>query len=129
MLTDTATAATTTASVGAQKVVIVNGSTEILELVETVLDAGHYDVVFVESAAHAYSQVKRVQPNLVVLSLRMDDLESFRVLSMLKFDPDTRDIPVLTYASQLDGEPAEEPDEEASEGQIFTAVKPAPSMN
>ena len=28
--------------------VIVNGSAEMLELLETVLDAGHYDVVFVE---------------------------------------------------------------------------------
>src|SRR4051812_32785327 len=87
MLTNAATATMTRTEAGAQKVVIVNGSTEILELLETVLDAGHYDVVFVESAAHAYSQVKRVQPNLVVLSLRMDDLDSFRVLSMLKLDP------------------------------------------
>jgi PleD family two-component response regulator len=131
MLTDTATAAATThKGKGAQKVVIVNGSTEILELLETVLDAGHYDVVFVESASHAYSQVKRVQPNLVVLSLRMDDLESFRVLSMLKLDPETSEIPVLTYASEVERDPSEEPDdEETSDGQMFAAVKPAPSMN
>ena len=49
-------------SIAAQKVVIVNGTPEILELLETVLEAGHYDVVFVESNAHAYSQIKRVQP-------------------------------------------------------------------
>src|SRR5438876_512228 len=62
-----AAAATTTA----QKVVIINGSTEVLELLETVLDAGHYDVVFVESTRHAYSQIKRVLPNLVILCLRL----------------------------------------------------------
>ena len=45
-----------------QRVVIVNGSLEILELIETILKAGHYDVVFVESNQHAYSQIKRVQP-------------------------------------------------------------------
>jgi len=33
---------------GTQKVVIVNGSPEILELLENVLDAGRYDIVFVE---------------------------------------------------------------------------------
>ena len=69
-----------------QKVVIVNGSAEILELLETVLDAGHYDVVFVESSQHAYSQIKRVQPNLVILCVRIDDAEGFQVLSMLKLD-------------------------------------------
>ena len=57
----------------AQKVVIVNGTPEILDLLETVLDAGHYDVVFVESSEHAYSQIKRVQPNLVILCVRIDD--------------------------------------------------------
>ena len=41
---------------GTQKVVIVNGSPEILELLENVLEAGRYDIVFVESSAHAYSR-------------------------------------------------------------------------
>ena len=79
-----------------QKVVIVNGSTEILELLETVLDAGHYDVVFVESSARAYSQIKRVQPNLVILCVRIEDMNGFQVLSMLKLDNETRGIPVVT---------------------------------
>src|SRR5438128_9787808 len=82
----------------AQKVVIVNGSTEMLELLETVLEGGHYDVVFVESNEHAYSQIKRVQPNLVVLCVSIEDMDGFQVLSMLKLDEGTRGIPVLTYA-------------------------------
>ncbi len=36
-----------------QKVVIVNGTAELLDMVQPVSDAGHYDVVFVESNAHA----------------------------------------------------------------------------
>ena len=67
-----------------QKVMIVNGNAEVLELLETTLDAGHYDVVFVESIAHAYSQVKRVQPGLVILCVRLDQVDGFQVLSMLK---------------------------------------------
>ena len=81
---------------GAQKVVIVNGSPEILELLETALDAGRYDIVFVESTEHAYSQIKRVQPNLVILCLQVDDMDGFQVLSMLKLDAETRNIPVVT---------------------------------
>src|SRR6476661_6658256 len=88
----------------AQKVVIVNGSPEMLETLETVLDAGHYDVVFVESSEHAYSQIKRVQPNLVILCIRIDDGDGFQVLSMLKLDEETRSIPVLTYTTESDGE-------------------------
>src|SRR5436305_12136811 len=91
---------TASSTTTAQKVVIINGSTEILELLETVLDAGHYDVVFVESTTHAYSQIKRVQPNLVILCLHLDNPEGFQVFSMLKLDTETRDIPVLTYAAE-----------------------------
>jgi CheY-like chemotaxis protein len=108
---------------GAQKVVIVNGSPAILELLETVLDAGRYDIVFVESSAHAYSQIKRVQPNLVILCVQIDAMETFQVLSMLKLDEETRDIPVLTYTANVGGQETEEEAEEASEAEIFASTQ------
>jgi len=111
-----------------QKVVIVNGSPEILELLETVLDAGHYDVVFVESSQHAYSQIKRVQPNLVILCVRIDDADGFQVLSMLKLDGATREIPVLTYTTE-DVEESEEEVAEPSESEMFAGSKAAVWMN
>jgi len=107
MMTNTTptSAATTTSEKAApspamQKVVIVNGSTDMLALLETVLSAGHYDVVFVESNEHAYSHIKRVQPNLVILCMCLEDHDGFQVLSMLKLDHETRRIPVLTYATE-----------------------------
>ena len=112
----------------AQKVVIVNGSTEILELLESVLEAGHYDIVFVESSEHAYSQIKRVQPNLVILCVRIDDAEGFQVLSMLKLDDETRGIPVLTYTTEYEGRETEEELLERSETELFSA-KAAVWMN
>jgi len=116
------------ATSAAQKVVIVNGSSEMLDLLETVLDAGHYDVVFVESSQHAYSQIKRVQPNLVVLCVRIDDADGFQVLSMLKLDAETREIPVLTYTEEYDGQEPEEEVTEVSGNEIF-APKAAVWMN
>ena len=112
-----------------QKVVIVNGSAEILDLLETVLDAGHYDVVFVESSRHAYSQIKRVQPNLVILCVHIDDAEGFQVLSMLKLDADTRTIPVLTYTADQEGQESEEEATEPSESEMFSGSKAAVWMN
>ena len=112
----------------AQKVVIVNGSTEILELLESVLEAGHYDIVFVESSAHAYSQIKRVKPHLVILCVRIEDLDGFHVLSMLKLDADTRDIPVLTYTITTEDDEPDEEVAEPGEPEMFTP-KPAVWMN
>jgi PleD family two-component response regulator len=87
-----------------QKVVVVNGSTEVLGMLESVLDAGRYDMVFVESSEHAYSQIKKVLPNLVILCARIENLEGFQLLTMLKLDAETREIPVLTYTTEYDGQ-------------------------
>jgi len=116
------------AQTGAQKVVIVNGSADVMDLVGSVLDAGHYDVIFVESSEHAYSQVKRVQPNLVILCVRIEDVNAFQVLSMLKLDEETREIPVLTYTTEYEGQEVEEQESEPSGVELFQP-KAALSMN
>lgn len=133
MMTNTATTEThglnAAAAATTQKVVIVNGTAEILDLLESVLDAGHYDVVFVESSEHAYSQIKRVKPNLVILCVRIEGADGFQVLSMLKLDDETRDIPVLTYTTEYDGTESEDEMPEPSEAEMFTTAKPAVWMN
>ena len=83
-----------------QKVVVVNGNTEVLGMLETVLDAGRYDMVFVESGDRAYSQIKKVVPNLVILCTKIEELDGFQLLTMLKLDPETRDIAVLSYTTE-----------------------------
>jgi CheY-like chemotaxis protein len=87
-----------------QKVVVVNGNTEVLGMLETVLEAGRYDMVFVESGDRAYSQIKKVVPNLVILCTKIERLDGFQLLTMLKLDPETRDIPVLTYTTEYEGQ-------------------------
>lgn len=92
------------AAAGVQKVIVINGNTEVLGMLETVLDAGRYDMVFVESSDHAYSQIKKIRPNLVILCTRIDELDGFQLLTMLKLDHDTRDIPILTYTTEYEGQ-------------------------
>jgi CheY-like chemotaxis protein len=111
-----------------QKVVVVNGSPEILEMFETVLDAGRYDMVFVESSARAYSRVRHVQPDLVIVCMRMDDTEVFQLLSMLKLDEETRNIPVVTYATPIEPD-SEDAEEDAIDEEEFPIVRPTMTMN
>jgi CheY-like chemotaxis protein len=112
-----------------QRVVIVNGSLEVLELIETILKAGHYDVVFVESNQHAYSQIRRVQPDLVILCVRIDSLDGFQVLSMLKLDEKTREIPVLTYTTEYEGQDSEKDATEVMEQDDVFAPRFLERMN
>lgn len=87
-----------------QQVVVVSKQSQLNGLLETVLDAGQYDVVFVESTEHAYSHIKRLTPHLIIVCLDIDDLDGFQVLSMLKLDDETKYIPVVTCTVQQDDE-------------------------
>ena len=114
-----------------QKVVVINGNTEVLGMLETVLDAGRYDMVFVESSDHAYTQIKKVVPNLVILCTRIEELDGFQLLTMLKLDPTTSDIPVLTYTTEHEGQDFDEvlsppADDDDS---LFVNSRPALRMN
>ncbi len=96
MMTTIETRAPLAGRTASQQVVVVSKQSQLNGLLETVLDAGHYDVVFMESTDHAYSHIKRLTPHLIIVCLDIDDLDGFQVLSMLKLDPDTRGIPVVT---------------------------------
>ena len=89
-------------------VVVVDGHVDLLQMFEFLLAAGRHDMVFVESVSHACAQIKTVRPNLVVVCARLDRLESFQFLTTVKLDPDTRDIPVLTYPVDGDGDTMDE---------------------
>ena len=117
------------AGMDVQKVVIVNGGTEVLDLLETGLGAGRYDMVFVESRRHAYSHIKRVQPNLVILRVRLDDPDDFQVMSMLKLDKETRAIPILTYTTEDNGQESKDEVAGPSENELFARKAPAAWMN
>ena len=113
-----------------QKVVVINGNTEVLGMLETVLDAGRYDMVFVESGDRAYSQIKKILPNLVILCTRLDELDGFQLLTMLKLDSDTKAIPVLTYTTESDGQDFEEAISQlADDEEEMLPARPALRMN
>jgi PleD family two-component response regulator len=113
-----------------QKVVVVNGNTEVLGMLETVLDAGRYDMVFVESGNRAYSQVKKVLPNLVILCTKIDELDGFQLLTMLKLDAETKDIPILTYTTEYEGQDFDEAlSQFADDEDDMLPARPALRMN
>lgn len=94
-----------------QRVVVVSNQSRLNGVLETVLDAGQYDVVFVESTEHAYSHIKRLAPHLILVCLSIDDVDGFQVLSMLKLDKDTRDIPLVTCTISDEPEDSSEDDD------------------
>jgi PleD family two-component response regulator len=111
-----------------QQVVVVSKQSQLNGLLETVLDAGQYDVVFVESTEHAYSHIKRLTPHLIIVCLDIDDIDGFQVLSMLKLDSETRSIPVVTCTVTSEEDAAGGEMFERGDGDVFSEP-PAMCMN
>jgi CheY-like chemotaxis protein len=102
MMTTTRSATPIAVRSTSQQVVVVSKQSQLNGLLETVLDAGQYDVVFVESTEHAYSHIKRLTPHLIIVCLDIDDIDGFQVLSMLKLDDETKAIPLVTCTVSQD---------------------------
>jgi PleD family two-component response regulator len=80
-----------------QLAVFVGGGPESLAIVEPVLEGRAYDVEFVASDDEPYATVAALRPDLVIVSLGLDDPAGFQLLTMLRLDPATASIPVLSY--------------------------------
>ena len=81
-------------------VVLVSGHAPHAQSLDALLMAtSDYDVIFVESIAHSYSRIRRVVPDLVIISSEIDDVATCQLLSMLRVDRRSSGIPVLTCAT------------------------------
>ncbi len=85
-----------------QLALFVGGSAESLAIVEPVLDGRAYDVEFVAADDEPYATVSALKPDLVIVSLGLDDLAGFQLLTMLRLDPETANIPVLSYVREAE---------------------------
>ena len=112
-----------------RRVVVVDGNTNVLDLLEPALGAGHYDMVFVESSMNAYGEIKKLEPHLVVVCARFDRPDAFQLLTMLKLDATTREIPVLTWTTESDEPDATTIGELAEQEGEAALMRPSLRMN
>lgn len=113
-----------------QKVVIVNGHPAMLDQLDRQLDAGRYDMVFVESTERAYTQIRKVLPQLIVLCANEYDFDTCQLMTMLKLDIDTCAIPVLSWPAETDaGDPDFELPPQVDEDYEVFPHRPVPAMN
>lgn len=85
-----------------QLAVFVGGGTDALAHVEPILSARAYDVEFVDMDDEPYATVAALKPDIVVVNLALDDQAGFHLLTMLRLDPETAQIPVLSYVQEED---------------------------
>jgi PleD family two-component response regulator len=85
-----------------QLALFVGGGTDALAHVEPILSGRSYDVEFVDMDDEPYATVAALKPDIVVVSLELESEAGFQLLTMLRLDPETAQIPVLSYVQEDD---------------------------
>jgi CheY-like chemotaxis protein len=81
-------------------VTVVNDDTAFLNLMHELLsDEGYRTIIWIEGDT-AFEMIRREQPALVILDIRMEHPETgWMVLSLLRLDPSTTHIPVIVTSA------------------------------
>jgi PleD family two-component response regulator len=83
-----------------QLALFVGGGTDALAHVEPILSGRAYDVEFVEMNDEPYATVAALKPDIVIVNLELAKEDGFQLLTMLRLDPETAQIPVLSYVRE-----------------------------
>jgi PleD family two-component response regulator len=111
---------------GPQTIAVVDGNATVVSSIDTAMGAACHTVLLLDTRAHAYTDIRRLQPSLVVVCIHLDNPRSIQLLTMLKMDHETGSIPVTTIVvdSDDDVDAAEDADdaEDVACGELPTSV-------
>ena len=75
----------------------------LIRLLDQVLTEAGFETVQLPEGARAYEEIRKHQPDLIVLDTWLESREAGWILfQVLRLDRETRDIPVLICSSDLD---------------------------
>lgn len=85
-----------------ERILIIDDHPEAIRLLTQLLNEnGTYRVFSAESGVEGISMVARRRPDLIILDLRMPEMDGFAVLQELRSNPETATIPVMVVTGEL----------------------------
>lgn len=81
------------------KILIVDDEPYNVDYLEQELETFHYETISASNGQEALAKVRTSTPDLVLLDIMMPIMDGFQVLSYMKADPHTRDIPVVVISA------------------------------
>ena len=81
------------------RILLIDDDTILLKLYSTKLTADKHQVATATNGEEGLIQVKKFQPNIIILDLLMPKLNGFAFLEMLNQDPVTKAIPLIVFSS------------------------------
>lgn len=83
-------------------ILVVQNDPDTAEGIKVRLEAQGYKVVTVHDGLHALETARRIEPDLVILSIMLPGLMGHHVCRLLKFDERYRKIPIIMLTGKSD---------------------------
>ncbi len=80
-------------------ILAIDDEEEILRLLKKIFEEEGYDFVGATSGDAAFSLLRELQPNLIILDIMMPDLDGFQVLNLIR---QKSDVPVIMLTGRGD---------------------------
>jgi len=82
------------------RVLAVDDSPTILEMIQAILVAGGYEVITATDGQEALNAARSEAPDLILLDVMLPKLDGYRVCRLLKFDQKFKSIPIIMLTSK-----------------------------
>ncbi len=82
-----------------KKILVADDEEYIRELICTTIGLGSYDIYKAHDGEEALEMARKVQPDLMLLDVRMPKMTGFEVCKAIKDDPATRDIYIIILSA------------------------------
>jgi CheY-like chemotaxis protein len=88
---------------GQYHILVINDAQEILDLFKDLLEEAGYQVSLYSYAIHDMTQIKSINPDLVILDLLMGGEQAgWQLLEKLRLDPETAKLPVIVCTAAVE---------------------------
>ncbi len=84
-----------------KQILIIDDQNQLLSLMRRILEDENYQVHILQNGNDAYTQMKALLPDLLILDLKLGEISGKDVLKQLKEDAITAEIPVIVYTAAV----------------------------
>ena len=85
---------------GQKKILVVDDEIQLIELVQTRLEANGYEVITANDGEEGLEKAKSEEPDLILLDVMMPKMDGYKVCGLLKNDEQYRTIPVILFTGK-----------------------------
>ena len=85
-------------------ILVVDDNTDIVAIVQTILEANGYEVMAAYNGAEALAQLATHKPDLMVLDIMMPEMSGLEVLERIRETPSLARIPVILLTAKDEDE-------------------------